>query len=202
MTTMRTLESGVSGGAIWRGERDGGCGGERHGQAGSRALPPLRRRIGPPARLPGLFGWFSQPERPPPCSGRCWQRCLGEWGGGVRGLSPLGQHYLDRGTCEPGELLDVLALLADDGTDRLRGDEDVHRLLLRRLWVQRPRSGLSVPVQGSAPPRGSRLSLLPSDAHAFPKGAGLSHPNPVGSEPLFHPVCNNLQDQILHPRWT
>lgn len=200
MTTMRTLESGVSGGAIWRGERDGGCGGERHGQAGSRALPPLRHRIGPPARLPGLFGWFSQPERPPPL-----REVLAEvFGGvgGVRGLSPLGQHYLDRGTCEPGELLDVLALLADDGTDRLRGDEDVHRLLLRRLRVQHHRSGLSVTVQGSAPPRGSRLSLLPSDAHAFPKGAGLSHPNPVGSEPLLHPVCNNLQDQILHPRWT
>lgn len=87
MTTMRTLESGVSGGAIWRGERDGGCGGERHGQAGSRALPPLRRRIGPPARLPGLFGWFSQPERPPPAQGGAGRGVWGS-GGGVSGVCP------------------------------------------------------------------------------------------------------------------
>ena len=47
MTTMRTLESGVSGGAIWRGQRDGGCGGEHLGQGGSRALPPCATGLGP-----------------------------------------------------------------------------------------------------------------------------------------------------------
>lgn len=60
------------------------------------------------------------------------------WAG--RGVPP----YLDGGTCEAGELLDVLPLLADDGADRLRGDEDVHGLLLWRLRGQCHRSGLSV----------------------------------------------------------
>lgn len=163
MTTMRTLESGVSGGAIWRGGRQG-CGGERHGQDGGRALPPLCRRIGPPARPPGLFGWFSQAERHP-CRG-CWRR-------GV----PGGQSYLDRGTRKPGELLDVLALLADDGTDRLRGDEDVHGLLLRRLRVPGHHSGYGVAVQGSVPPAGQGPQAPPpGDAHTSPKGTGLSQP--------------------------
>lgn len=52
MTTMRTLESGVSGGAIWRGKRDGGCSGEQHRQDGPCPPSPA-----PQDQVSSLIAW-------------------------------------------------------------------------------------------------------------------------------------------------
>ena len=49
--------------------------------------------------------------------------------------------HLDGGAGEPGELLDVLPLLADDGAHRLGGNEHLHHLL---LWSLLPRQDMSL----------------------------------------------------------
>ena len=42
--------------------------------------------------------------------------------------------YLDGGSSEAAELLDMLTLLPNDGSHRLGRDVDVDSLLLRSLW--------------------------------------------------------------------
>lgn len=82
--------------------------------------------------------------------------------------------YLDGGTCKAGELLDVLPLLADDGTDSLRRDEDVHSLLLGGLRAQGAQGGLSASTQRSRPP-----APLPGD-HTEPQ-QGPAWQSPSGA---------------------
>jgi hypothetical protein len=90
-------------------------------------------------------------------------------------------NYLDGGTCESGELFDVLALLANDGAHCLGGDEHLHHLL---LWSLLPRHQL--PYQGL---QGMAQELLyPATLQPQGRGAG-AHVHPGLPKDAISPLA-------------
>lgn len=61
------------------------------------------------------------------------------------------EGYLDGGAGKSGELFNVLSFLADDRAHCLSGNEDVHRLLLWRLWAECLALPLRVQLNGVDP---------------------------------------------------